>query len=206
MQSGIVIAAEMKSPGGDPEFCSEQLSQLYPRVLKLAHHLVRNHADAEEVVQEVFLKAFQHHCDYRHEAPFSTWLLRITWNEGMRFHRKRCMEVAGLDEVSTINRRPHLWAAVTETPEQICVGKEIEKALYRSLRRVSPLYREVWLLREIAELSDAEIARHLGLCVSTVKVRMHRARKQLRRFVGRSLSRSRCQAAPGTVPVSPPPV
>jgi DNA-directed RNA polymerase specialized sigma24 family protein len=57
--------------GSGPGFCPEQISQLYPRVLKLARHLVKNPADAEEVVQEALLKAFQHHRDYRREAPFS---------------------------------------------------------------------------------------------------------------------------------------
>jgi len=201
------MAAELKSQGeGDPEFRAEQISELYPRVLKLARHLVRNPADAEEVVQEAFLKAFQHHRDYRREAPFSAWLFSITWNEGRRLHRKRRMEVVGLCEISTINHHLHLWAAVTDTPEQICIGKEIERAWYRSLRRVSPHYREVWLLREVAELSDAEIARHLGLCVNTVKVRMHRARQQLRCFVGRSMFRPRWQAVPGAVHSCLPPV
>jgi RNA polymerase sigma-70 factor (ECF subfamily) len=167
------------------------MGKLYPRVLRLARRLVCNPADAEEVAQEAFLKAFQHIQDYRHEAAFSTWLLRITWNESMDFHRKRSMEVIGLDDLSPGNERhyPYLWATLRETPEQICAAREIEELLDRSLRRVTPCYRRVWFLRERDHLSDAEVAKQLGLAVSTVKVRMHRARRQLRRFVGASLSR-----------------
>jgi RNA polymerase sigma-70 factor (ECF subfamily) len=175
----------------DLEFYSEQVRDLYPRVLRLARRLVGNPADAEEVVQEALLKAFQHVQDYRHEAAFSTWLLRITWNESMDFHRKRSMELIGLDDLAPgyENRQPSLWAAVRQTPEQICIARDIEELLDRSLRQVKPCYRIVWLLREIDHMSDAEIAKHLGVCLSTVKVRMHRARRQLRRFVGARLSR-----------------
>jgi RNA polymerase sigma-70 factor, ECF subfamily len=175
----------------DLEFYSEEVRTLYPRVLRLARRLVGNAADAEEVVQESLLKAFQHLQDYRHEAPFSTWLLRITWNECMAFHRKRSMEVIGLDDLRPGNesRHPHLWATLRETPEQIYGAREIEKILERSLCRVTPCYREVWILREIDHVSDADIAKQLGLCLSTVKVRMHRARRQLRKFLGGSLLR-----------------
>ena len=179
----------------DLEFYSEEVRELYPRVLRLAHRLVGNAADAEEVVQESLLKAFQHLQDYRHEAPFSTWLLRITWNESMALHRKRSMEVIGLDDLSPGHeyRHPHLWATLRETPEQICGAREIEKILERSLLRVTPCYRKVWMLREIDQMCDADIARQLGLCLSTVKVRMHRARRQLRKFVSGSLSRPAAQ-------------
>ncbi|MBZ5594727.1 MAG: RNA polymerase sigma factor [Acidobacteriia bacterium] len=159
--------------------------------MRLARRLVGNAADAEEVVQESLLKAFQHLQDYRHEASFSAWLLRIAWNESMDFHRRRSMEVIGLDDLKPghESRYPHLWATLRETPEQICSAREIEEALERSLRRVKPCYRKVWLLREIDQMSDAEVAKQLGLSLSTVKVRMHRARRQLRKFVGGCLSR-----------------
>jgi RNA polymerase sigma-70 factor, ECF subfamily len=175
----------------DLEFYSEQVRELYPRVLRLARRLVGNPADAEDVVQEALLKAFQHIQGYRREASFSTWLLRIAWNESMDFHRKRSMEVIGLADLSPghENRHPHLWATLRETPEQICIAREIEEVLERSLRRVAPCYRKVWLLRESDHMSDVEIAKQLGLSLSTVKVRMHRARRQLRRFVGGILLR-----------------
>lgn len=174
----------------DIEFYSEQMRELYPRVLRLAGRLTRNPADAEEVVQEALLKAFQHLQDYRREASFCTWLLRITCNESMDFHRKRSMEVIGLADLSPglENQHPHLWATLRDTPEQICVAREIEEMLELSLRRVKPCYREVWVLREIDHMSDAEIAKELGLSLSTVRVRMHRARRQLRRFVSGRLS------------------
>ena len=179
----------------DLEFYSEQVRELYPRVLRLARRLVGNPADAEEVVQEALLKAFRHIQDCRHEASFSHWLLRIIRNESMDFHRKRTMEVIGLDDLTPgyENRHPHLWATSRETPEQICIAREIEGVLERSLRRVKPCYRKVWLLREIDQMSDAEVAKQLCLSLSTVKVRMLRARRQLRKFVGGSLSRQAAQ-------------
>ena len=183
----------MRELPGTPDIASysEQMRELYPRVLRLACRLVGNPADAEEVVQEALLKAFQHIQDYRREASFSTWLFRITWNESMDFHRKRSMEVIGLADLSPMqeNRYPHLWATLRETPEQICIARELQEVLERSLARVTPCYREVWFLREMDHMSDAEIATQLGLCLSTVKVRMHRARRQLQRLVGGSLSR-----------------
>jgi RNA polymerase sigma-70 factor (ECF subfamily) len=185
----------------DLGFYSQQVRDLYPRVFRLAHRLVRNPADAEEVVQEALLKAFQHIQDCRHEASFVNWLLRITWNESMAFHRKRSMEVIGLDDLSPGHeyRHPHLWATLRETPEQICSAREIEKILERSLCRVTPCYRKVWILREIDHVSDADIAKQLGLSLSTVKVRMHRARRQLRKFVGSSLSRPAAQHHVGSI-------
>lgn len=194
MSEGRMLGPPVELPRqetADLEFYSEEVRELYPRVLRLARRLVGNTADAEEVAQEALLKAFQHIQDYRHEASFSTWLLRITWNESMDFHRKRSLEVIGLDDLKPghESRYPHLWATLRETPEQICRAREIEKILERSLCRVKPCYRKVWILREIDQVSDADIAKQLGLCVSTVKVRMHRARRQLRKFVGGSLSR-----------------
>ena len=113
----------------------------------------------------------------------------------MDFHRKRSLEVIGLDDLKPghESRYPHLWATLRETPEQICSAREMEKILERSLCRVTPCYRKVWILREIDQMCDADIAKQLGLSLSTVKVRMHRARRQLRKFVGGSLSRPAAQ-------------
>ena len=194
MSEGRLLGPPAELPrqeSSDLDLYSEQVRDLYPRVLRLAHRLVRNPADAEEVVQEALLKAFQHIQDYRHEASFVTWLLRITWNESMDFHRRQSMEVIGLDDLKPghESRYPHLWTTLRETPEQICSTREIEKILERSLCRVTPCNRRVWILREIDQMCDAEIAKQLGLSLTTVKVRMHRARRQLRKFVGGSLSR-----------------
>jgi RNA polymerase sigma-70 factor (ECF subfamily) len=172
-------------PTVDIDFYAQQMGKLHPRVLRLARRLVGNAADAEEVAQEAFLKAFQHIKDYRHEASFSTWLLRIVWNESMDFHRKRSLEVIGLDDLSPGQERryPVIWTTLRETPEQICITREIERLVARSLRRVPLRYRKVWFLRECNHLSDAEVARQLDLPVGTVRVRMHRARRQLQRLV-----------------------
>lgn len=187
---------------------SDQVRELYPRVMRLARHLVGNTADAEDVVQEALLKAFQHFQDYRHEASFSTWLFRITWNESINSHRKRSLERIGLADLSPMygNRRPHLWATLRDTPEQICRAGEIQELLKDSLRRMKPCYQEVWLLRQIDDLSNADIAKQLGLRLSTVKIRMHRARRQLRILVGDRLSRpTRARHHVGTArsPIAP---
>jgi|SRR5579871_1003776 len=172
-------------PGTDAgRFFSERVPTLYPRLLRFARVTLRSAADAEDVVQQSLLKAYRHLHEYRGEANFSSWVQRITWNECMNLRRKPNRESASVDHLTPWqeNHLRRLWAQREYTPEQAYYAREIHQVIRASLQKITPCYAAAWALKEMALLSHAEIATRLGITVSTAKVRIHRARLQLRQL------------------------
>lgn len=162
-----------------------QLVQPYERSIYFAaYSILRNEADAEDAAQEAVLKALKNLKSFRREAKFSTWLVQITINEArMKLRKDRRSQYESMDE--SVNNDegdfiPKDFADWREIPSESLQRKELKDALKRALDSLSPIYREVLMLRDVEHLSISETAEALGISEANVKTRLLRARLQMR--------------------------
>jgi RNA polymerase sigma-70 factor (ECF subfamily) len=154
-------------------------------VYATAFAILRNEADAEDVAQEAVLKAFKHIRQFRAEARFSTWLIQITVNEARMRRRKahaNMMEpIAGRqNEDEEGNYTPRDFADWREIPSETLERNEVRQKLAEALAELGQIYREVFVLRDMEQLSIEETAKALGISTASVKTRLLRARLMLR--------------------------
>ncbi len=173
----------------------EALTSRYEhRVFSLAMRMLRQEQDAEDVTQQTFLSALEHLNGFRAEASFATWMLRIATHAALKVIRKRkglktiSLEEAteGSDQVDSIPH-PEFIADWRQSPEQLVQKHEIQRLLDEALARLDEKHRLVFLLRDVERLSVKEAAEALGLSEANIKVRLLRARLQLREQLTRSL-------------------
>ena len=168
---------------GDPQ-AFEQLIHLYEkRVLALTRRMCKNPADAEEAAQEAFLAAWQGLKFFRGESSFSTWLYRLASNACVDLLRRegRHQTAAGPslnDEESTLELPDE-----APTPHALAERAELRAQIEEGLAALPEEYRTVLVLREIHQQSYDEIAGILSLDLGTVKSRISRGRKRLRKFL-----------------------
>jgi RNA polymerase sigma-70 factor, ECF subfamily len=153
-------------------------------VYVMALSMLKNEADAEDTAQEAFLKAFRNLGSFRADSKFSTWLVSITLNEARsRLRRGRSVKIESLDEPEDEQR--HISPAVLtdwrEIPSEALERREVRQMLQDAIGALPNIYREVFLLRDVEELSVNESAEALGISVASVKVRLHRARIMLQK-------------------------
>ena len=153
------------------------------RIFDLAQRIMRNHEDAEDVVQEAFQLAFVHLQDFEGGARFSTWLSRIAINVALMKLRKKARKVEiSIEEHS---ESEDLWFrdAVTDlapNPEEDCIRRERSRILREALAELRPNARRVLELYELEGHSMKEIAAGLGITVTAVKARIFQARPKMR--------------------------
>ena len=153
-------------------------------VYKLALSFMKNEAEAEDVAQDAFLTAFRKLADFRGESKFSTWLISITLNEARRrLRRQAIVRMESLDEPTEDGTplSPALLRDWREIPSEALERREIRQLLEEAVGKLSPIYREVLVLRDIEELSIEETSAALSITISAVKVRLHRARTMLQK-------------------------
>jgi RNA polymerase sigma-70 factor, ECF subfamily len=168
-----------------------QLIRPYERsVYMMALSYMKNEADAEDVAQEAFLKAFHHLASFRSESKFSTWLVGIALNEARsRLRRDGVLRMDSLDD--TTEDGGHISPAVLrdwrEVPSEALERKEVRQMLQKAITGLPEKYREVFILRDVEELNVFETAAALGITVTNVKVRLHRARLMLQKQLSPAL-------------------
>ena len=173
------------------------------RIYGLALRIVRQRQDAEEVVQQTFLSVIEHLKDFREEARFSTWLMRIATNHALALLRKRSRRrTVSLAEEHPGDMgdqlpRPEYIARWRETPEQIASRRETRQLLDEALDQLDDKYRLVFVLRDVQGLSTNEAAETLGISVSNAKVRLLRARLMLREKLTRQFGDEEERVFPG---------
>ena len=162
----------------------EQLVNRYDRnVFRIAQHITQNREDAEDVVQDAFLKAYENLAKFQEQSKFYTWLVRIAVNEAlMRLRRRRPERMVSLDEeVKTEeDSMPREVADWSPNPEQLYTQAELHDILGRTIQGLPPSFRTVFVLRDVEGLSTEETAEALDLSIPAVKSRLLRARLQLR--------------------------
>jgi RNA polymerase sigma-70 factor (ECF subfamily) len=154
------------------------------RLYRVARSIVRNEAEAEDVVQDAYVRAYTHLGQYAGEAKFSTWLTRIAVNEGLRRLRKR----GRFDDMQRMASTAPLTA---EAPDRYASDREVRQIIESAIEGLPSAYRSVVMLRDVEDLSTAEAANCLGIPPATVKTRLHRGHALLRETLGSTLGANR---------------
>jgi RNA polymerase sigma-70 factor, ECF subfamily len=169
---------------GDTQLYHQLIHPYERSVYMMALSYMKNEADAEDVAQEAFLKAFHHLASFRSESRFSTWLVGIALNEARsRLRREAVLRMDSLDD--TTEDGGHISPAILrdwrEVPSDTLQRKEVRQMLQKAITGLPEKYREVFILRDVEEMNIFETAAALSITVANVKVRLHRARLMLQR-------------------------
>src|ERR1700746_4096975 len=171
----------------------EELVRRYDRnVFRIAQHITQNREDAEDVVQDAFLKAYSNLEQFQGQSKFYTWLVRIAVNEAlMKLRRRRPERTVSLDEeVKTEDDSvPREVADWSPNPEQQYTQAELREILDKTIHGLPATFRTVFVLRDVEGLSTEETAEALDLSVPAVKSRLLRARLQLRERLNKYFQR-----------------
>src|SRR5579884_2335518 len=187
-ESALVARARQ----GDSQAFNELVNRYERKIFRLARHITQSEEDAEDVLQETFLKAFEHLPDFQGQSKFYTWIVRIAVNEAlMKLRKRKTDKSVPLDEPvdtgeDTVVREIAVWE---ENPEQKFSREELGHILNEAVESLRPAFRTVFVLRDIEELSTEETAEALGISIPAVKSRLLRARLQLREKLTRFFKR-----------------
>jgi RNA polymerase sigma-70 factor (ECF subfamily) len=160
----------------------EELVRRYDiKLLRIACHITQNREDAEEAVQDAFLKAYMKLDQFEEKSSFSTWLTRIAVNESLgKLRKHRITKERWISLAQPVEGIPLDVADWAPNPEQLYSATEFRAALIKGLESLSPALRVVFVLMDVTGLSGDETAEVLRLALSAVKSRLFRARLQLR--------------------------
>ena len=181
-----------RAKSGDGAAFSELITRYQNKIYRLAKHITQNDEDAEDVLQEAFLKAYEHLDGFQGNSKFYTWIVRIAVNESlMKLRKRKGDRTVPLDEpVDTgeemVTREIAVWE---DNPEQRYSREEIQEILDKAVEGLKPDFRTVFMLRDIEELSTEETAESLGISIPAVKSRLLRARLALREKLTRQFKR-----------------
>src|SRR5436305_6783276 len=182
------LALVQAAKKGDLEAFSELVKRYDRNIFRIAQHITHNEEDAQDVVQEAFLKAYQNLEQFQGNSKFYTWLVRIAVNEAlMKLRRRRSDKTVSLDEdvVTEEGSMPREVADWSPNPEQLYGQSELGDILQKTIAGLPQSFRTVFVLRDIEGLSTEETAEMLNLSVPAVKSRLLRARLQLRERLNR---------------------
>ena len=171
----------------------EELVRRYDRnVFRIAQHITQNREDAEDVVQDAFIKAYTNLKQFQGQSKFYTWLVRIAVNEAlMKLRRRRPERTVSLDEeIKTEDDSvPREVADWSPNPEQQYKQAELREILDKTINGLPASFRTVFVLRDVEGLSTEETAEALELSIPAVKSRLLRARLQLRERLNKYFQR-----------------
>ena len=175
-----------RARAGDEKAFALLVTKYRKRIFNFALRYCNDRQEAEDLTQEVFIKAYRSIAGFRGDSKFSTWLFQITKNQAinrvrllsrrLRFHLQ---SYADDDEGSPIER----VACDRPDPSQLVLGREEQKRVQRAIQKLAPTFRVALILRDIEDLGYDEIGSILELPEGTVKSRIHRARSELKRLL-----------------------
>src|SRR5690349_4263226 len=177
---------------GDTRAFGELVRRYEGKIFRLAQHITQNREDAEDVLQETFLKAYEHLDQFQGNSKFYTWIVRIAVNQAlMKLRKRKTDKTVSMDETidtgeDTVAREIAAW---DENPEERYSREELNEILETAIEDLAAPYRTVFVLRDIDELSTEETAEALNLSIPAVKSRLLRARLQLREKLTRFFKR-----------------
>jgi len=181
-----------RAQAGDQGAFAALVNEYSRKIYRLAKNITQNDEDAEDVLQESFLKAYEHLSGFQGASKFYTWIVRIAVNESlMKLRKRKGDRFVSLDEpVETgedmVKREIAVWE---DNPEQRYSREEMQRILDEAVESLKPDFRTVFMLRDIEELSTEETAEALGISVPAVKSRLLRARLALREKLTRQFKR-----------------
>lgn len=168
------------------------------RLFRIARGILRDEAEAEDVVQDAYVRAFTHLADFRDEASFGTWVSRIAYNEalGRRRRRRPTVDLSLLENVRQAEIIQFPLSAATNDPERNMAQREIRELLEKAIDDLPENFRLVLIARVVEGLSVEETAYLLSLRPETVKTRLHRARRLLHDTLDKHLAPGFANAFP----------
>ena len=181
-----------EAKAGDYAAFEELVNRYERKFYRLGLNITGNQEDAEDVLQESFLKAFEHLPDFREDSRFYTWIVRIAVNQALMKLRKRrtSREVPmGESEGEDGEVIVHEFADWKPNPEQRFAQAELEGILQGAVNDLPPGFRTVFYLRDVEGLSTEETAEMLNLSIGAVKARLFRARLRLRDELSKTFKR-----------------
>lgn len=184
----LLVAAAKK---GDSAAFEELVNRYEDKIFRLTKNITGNQEDAEDAMQDAFLKAYSHLQDFHGDSRFYTWLVRIAANEALMRLRKRRPNQFSLDEpvegdTGLMPRELEDWGP---SPEQDYAQAELQGILAEFIDKLDLEFRIVLVLRDLEELSTQETAEALGISIPAVKSRLLRARLKLREKLNRYFRR-----------------
>ncbi|HWD97500.1 MAG TPA: sigma-70 family RNA polymerase sigma factor [Bryobacteraceae bacterium] len=186
------LALVNRAREGDASAFSTLLNRYESKIFRLAMNITQNREDAEDVLQEAFLKAYEHLDQFQGNSKFYTWIVRIAVNQAlMKLRKRKTDRSVSLDEQidtgeDTVVREIASW---DPDPEQQFSQDELHTILTEAVDELAPIYRAVFVLRDVDGLSTEETADALDLSIPAVKSRLLRARLQLREKLTRFFKR-----------------
>ena len=168
-----------RSQADDERAFGELVSRYESKVYSLALKMLRNPEDAEDVLQDTFLRAYRGIKSFKGNSTFSTWIYRITANSALMRLRKRQLPTVSIDDADE-RETPINIADWAPGPVEQVLNQETQAAMSEAIEALPPEFRQVFVLRDLEELSNAEVAEILDLSVAAVKSRLHRARLKVR--------------------------
>ena len=181
-----------RAKSGDTSAFTELVARYERKIFRLARHITQSDEDAEDVLQESFLKAYEHLGEFQGNSKFYTWIVRIAVNEAlMKLRKRKTDRTVSLDESIDLGEEPVVReiAVWEDNPEQRYSQQELREILDRAIDSLRPAFRTVFVLRDVEDLSTEETAAALNLSVPAVKSRLLRARLQLRERLTRFFRR-----------------
>jgi RNA polymerase sigma-70 factor (ECF subfamily) len=175
--------------GGDRKAAALLMQRHNQTLWRIARGILRDEADAEDAVQDAYLRAFGSISRFRGEASVSSWLARIVINEALRRRSRRWRSIELSAVEGSAARPPETGApdaliTAAPTPEQVAARQQIRRLVERAVDDLPAPFRLVFILRVIEQMSIEETAERLGIPSATVKTRLHRANRQLREALG----------------------
>jgi RNA polymerase sigma-70 factor (ECF subfamily) len=167
----------------DRAACATMVKLFSPRIYRLALRLMGDPNEAEEVLQETFISACQHVQRFEERSSLGTWLYRIATNAGLMRLRRRQPEMTSIDEPVELEDGEVVPRQLVDwgwNPEGHALNEELRRVMDEAIAALPETLRATFILRDIEGLSTAETAETLGITESAAKVRLHRARMQLR--------------------------
>jgi RNA polymerase sigma-70 factor, ECF subfamily len=191
-EARLVSAAK----AGDTAAFEELVNRYERKIFRLGMNITQNREDAEDVMQDAFLKSYQNLDRFQGDSRFYTWLVRIAVNEALMKLRKRRPNQVSLDEPLTDDGDDSVFRQIEDwgpSPEKKFAQTELNEILNSVIGELDPIFRVVFLLRDVEGLSTEETAQILGISVAAVKSRLLRGRLKLRQKLNKYFRRSETQ-------------
>jgi RNA polymerase sigma-70 factor (ECF subfamily) len=197
------VALVERVRGGDVSAYDTLVRKYERQLFRIAQHITQNREDAEDVMQDAFLKAYEKLDQFQGNSKFYTWLVRIAVNESlMRLRKRRTGKMVSIDEdlQTEEGSMPRDFADWSPDPEQNYSHAELAEILRKTIQGLPRGFRLVFALRDVEGLSTEETAETLGLSIPAVKSRLLRARLQLRERLARYFRKRTPAASPASAP------
>jgi RNA polymerase sigma-70 factor (ECF subfamily) len=180
----------------DERAFGELVTRYESKVYSLAMKMLRNPEDAEDVLQETFLRAYRGIKSFKGNSTFSTWIYRITANSALMRLRKKQLPQVSIED-SDERETPIAIADWAPGPAEQLLNQEMQRVMDEAIESLPHEFRQVFILRDVEEMSNADVAEILDLSVAAVKSRLHRARLKVRNRLAQYFSEIRANRATG---------